>query len=148
MRMKIVSAAAVCILAAFSAFAQSTEIDDIRGAGTTNYVPLFTGSHKIGNSNIFQTSGAIGIGTTAPHGVLNVQETPANTFVIRGTATRTSGFGAGVAGEASNPDGFGVLGINTIGVAVSGNMNSGAGWALSEITLASTRIRAGVESRG
>jgi hypothetical protein len=130
MTMKIISAIAGCLFAAFSAFGQSTEIDDIRGAGTTNYIPVFTGSHKIGNSNIFQTGGAVGIGTTTPHGVLNVQETPANSFVIRGTSTRASGFGAGVAGEASNPDGFGVLGINTVGVAVSGNMNSGAGWGI------------------
>jgi hypothetical protein len=130
MTIKVVSVAALCLLAAFSAFAQNTQIDDIEGVGTTNYLPVFTGSHRIGNSSIFQSSGSIGIGTTAPHGVLNVQETPASSFVIRGTATRTSGFGAAVAGEASNPNGFGVLGINTTGVAVSGNMSSGAGWGI------------------
>jgi hypothetical protein len=40
------------------------------------------------------------------------------------------GFSAGVVGEASNPNAFGVLGTNTEGVAVSGNMNSGAGWGV------------------
>ena len=147
MTIKLPSAVAVCLFAALSAFAQTTRIDDIEGAGTTNYVPLFTGSHKIGNSNIFQTNGAIGIGTTAPHGVLNVQETPANNFVIRGTSTRASGFGAGVVGEATNPDGFGVLGINNKGVAVSGWMNSGAGWQSSGTILASMPARGEAESR-
>src|SRR5215469_2904702 len=94
MTIKIVSVVALCLLAAFSAFAQNDQGDNIGGGGTTNYVPLFTGSHRIGNSNIFQTGGAIGIGTNAPGGVLNVQETPANNFVIRGTSTRTNGFGA------------------------------------------------------
>jgi hypothetical protein len=129
MKLKIVSAVAVCLLAALSAFAQTTEIEDIEGAGTPNYIPLFTGTHKIGNSTIFQTGGAIGIGTTAPHGVLNVQETPANSFVIRGTTTRTSGFGAGVVGETTNPEGFGVLGISSNGVAMSG-WQTGAGYAV------------------
>jgi hypothetical protein len=130
MKFKIVSAVAVCLFTALSALAQNTRVDDIEGVGTPNFIPIFTGSHKIGNSNIFQTGGAIGIGTTAPHGVLNVQETAANNFVIRGTSTRTSGFGAGVVGETSSPQGFGVLGISPSGVAVSGWMNSGSGFAV------------------
>lgn len=129
MTIKIASAVAVCLFAALSAFAQNTRVDDIEGAGTTNFVPVFTGSHRIGNSNIFESGGAVGIGTTAPHGVLNVQETPANSFVIRGTTTRTSGFGAGVVGETTNPEGFGVLGISSNGVAMSG-WQTGAGYAV------------------
>jgi len=127
-KIAIAFAFASCFITTLSAFGQ--KVDDIEGAGTTNYVPLFTGTHRIGNSNIFQTGGAVGIGTAAPHGVLNVQETPANNFVIRGTSTRTTGFGAGVVGEATTPDGFGVLGINNNGVAVSGWMTNGGGWAV------------------
>jgi hypothetical protein len=132
MRLRTVTlAVVVCSLLAGTAsvFAQNTQIDDIEGSGTTNYVPVFTRSHQIGNSIIFQSSGSIGIGTTAPHGVLNVQETPANSFVIRGTTTRTSGFGAGVVGETTNPEGFGVLGISSNGVAMSG-WQTGAGYAV------------------
>jgi hypothetical protein len=66
MKLKLVSAAAVFLFAALSAFAQNPQIDDIVGVGTTNYVPVFTGSHRIGNSLIYQTGGKIGIGTTAP----------------------------------------------------------------------------------
>jgi len=102
----------------------------IFGKGNTNFVPVFTGSRSVASSSIFQSGSSVGIGTTAPHAVLNVQETGANPFVIRGTATRTSGFGAGVLGETMNPDGFGVLGTNNNGVAVSGWMNSGAGWGI------------------
>jgi len=42
--------------------------------GTANYIPKFTGTSTIGNSNIYQTTaGKIGIGTTAPNGNLHVQ---------------------------------------------------------------------------
>jgi hypothetical protein len=39
--------------------------DDITGAGTTNYVPKFTGAKVIGNSQIFDNGTNVGIGTTA-----------------------------------------------------------------------------------
>jgi hypothetical protein len=113
------------LFVAFTAFAQVT------GAGVPGFLPQFTGTNQIGDSIVFEVPGdSIGIGTTAPHATLNVQETGTNSFVIRGTTTRTSGFGGGVLGETSNPDGFGVLGTNNTGVAVSGWMNSGAGWGI------------------
>ena len=47
---------------------------NITGSGSTNYLPKFTGSSTIGNSNIYQTAtGKIGIGTTTPNGNLHVQ---------------------------------------------------------------------------
>jgi hypothetical protein len=118
----------VCSVVATAALGQAST--PVFGSGNTNFVPVFTGTHTIASSNIFQSGSSIGIGTTAPHAVLNVQETGNNPFVIRGTATRSSGFGAGVVGETTNADGFGVLGINNNGVAVSGWMNSGAGWGI------------------
>jgi len=42
------------------------------GSGTTNYVPLWTGSSTLGNSALYQVSGDIGIGTTAPVAPLTV----------------------------------------------------------------------------
>ncbi len=60
MKIKIVSAVAVCLLAGSSAVAQNTKIDDIEGAGTINYVPVFTGPHRIGNSTIFQAGATSG----------------------------------------------------------------------------------------
>ena len=40
--------------------------------GNTNYIPLFTGSATIGNSEITQSGGNVGIGTTAPDAKLAV----------------------------------------------------------------------------
>ena len=48
MTIKIVSVVVLCLLSAFSAFAQNDQGDNIGGGGTTNYIPVFTGSHKIG----------------------------------------------------------------------------------------------------
>lgn len=38
----------------------------IGGSGTTNYIPLFSGSTTLGTSILYQNSGNIGIGTTSP----------------------------------------------------------------------------------
>jgi hypothetical protein len=43
--------------------------------GTTNTVPLFTGSATLGNSNITQSGSNVGIGTTNPGSPLEVQTT-------------------------------------------------------------------------
>jgi len=44
----------------------------VTGTGTANTIPLFTGSSTLGNSNITQSNGNVGIGTTAPLGGLDV----------------------------------------------------------------------------
>src|SRR5579863_2760321 len=45
------------------------------GTGTKDYVPLWLSGTKLGNSKIFQNSGEIGIGTTAPAATLDVNGT-------------------------------------------------------------------------
>jgi len=42
------------------------------GTGTTNYIPKFTGSSTLGNSNIYQSGSNVGIGTTSPGYMLEV----------------------------------------------------------------------------
>jgi Chaperone of endosialidase len=42
------------------------------GSGTTDYIPLWTGSTSLGNSLMYQTSTGIGIGTTSPQWELDV----------------------------------------------------------------------------
>jgi hypothetical protein len=60
---------AFCLLfVAASAAAQT-----VSGSGTTNTVPLFTGSSTIGNSVITQSSGNVGISTTTPTAKLEVE---------------------------------------------------------------------------
>jgi len=43
----------------------NTGLNNWQIAGTTSYIPKFTGANKIGNSNIYDSSGNIGIGTTS-----------------------------------------------------------------------------------
>jgi len=118
----------LCVSVAMTVLAQ-TGGEEIGGAGTAGFLARFTGAHQVGNSTVFQTpDGSIGIGTTFPTATFNVEENGTNTFVIRGTARRTSGFANGVVGETSSPDGLGVQGVNTAssGVAVRGDVASGA----------------------
>jgi hypothetical protein len=44
----------------------------VTGSGTTNYVPLWTGSTVLGNSKLYQTGGNVGVGTTTPAWALDV----------------------------------------------------------------------------
>jgi hypothetical protein len=47
----------------------------ISGSGTTNYIPKFTGSTSVGNSNIVDNGGNIGIGTTSSISPLEITNT-------------------------------------------------------------------------
>jgi hypothetical protein len=59
----------------------------IGGSGTENYLTKFTGQYEIGNSLIFDTGTALGIGTTAPKALLHIHESAlgANRFALRVT---------------------------------------------------------------
>ncbi|MGA7078901.1 MAG: tail fiber domain-containing protein [Terriglobales bacterium] len=50
----------------------SQVVKNATGKGTTDYVPLWLSTTKLGNSNIFQSSSGIGIGTTSPAATLDV----------------------------------------------------------------------------
>jgi hypothetical protein len=45
----------------------------ITGSGTTNYIPRFTSTNSVGNSELFQIGSDIGIGTTSPLAKLDVR---------------------------------------------------------------------------
>jgi hypothetical protein len=64
-----------------TAIAQSSPIS---GQGTTNAVPLFTGTYTIGNSNITQSNGNVGIGTTSPSYPLQIgtPNTASGIFIV------------------------------------------------------------------
>ena len=47
--------------------AQAALTNPVTGTGTTNYVPKFTGSTSLGNSQIFDNGTNVGIGTTSPN---------------------------------------------------------------------------------
>ena len=66
MKYKSIAILIFCASVTPTAFAQSGS-EEIGGAGTPNFIARFTGTHKVGNSNIFQSlDGNVGIGTTAP----------------------------------------------------------------------------------
>jgi hypothetical protein len=62
-------------------------------SGTTNYVPVFTGSSSLGNSAIYQTGGNVGIGGTTPAyplDILNTSNTPPS-YLLRVQSNTTVG---------------------------------------------------------
>jgi len=48
------------------AFAVGAAAQTVTGSGTTNTVPVFTGSSAVGNSPISVSGSSVGIGTTVP----------------------------------------------------------------------------------
>jgi len=61
------------MLATFIAVASPTASAQVTGSGTTNFVPLWTSSTKLGNSILFQTAGKnVGIGNATPGSKLDV----------------------------------------------------------------------------
>jgi hypothetical protein len=71
--MKIQKELALLTLAAFSVVV-SAQTTVTTAGGTTNTIPVFTGTSVVGNSVITQSGGNVGIGTTSPANVLDVNK--------------------------------------------------------------------------
>jgi hypothetical protein len=70
----------------------STLTNPVTGTGTTNYVPKWTSSSAIGNSQIFDNGTNVGIGTTSSLGPLNVAaDGSANAMFIIGRSADNAG---------------------------------------------------------
>ena len=59
---------------------------NVSGTGSPNYVATWTGASTIGNSNLYQAGGNVGIGTTAPTHLLHVNGSADVTIRISGDA--------------------------------------------------------------
>jgi hypothetical protein len=61
--------------------AQAALTNPITGTGSTNYIPKFTGTSTLGNSQIFDNGTNIGIGTTSPQQTLHLLGFVSNGYV-------------------------------------------------------------------
>lgn len=126
------------------------------GAGTTDYIALWTNSTTLGNSVLFQTGGNVGLGTTAPGAKLEADgaavgikgsTTGANAGVW-GNASASSGATVGVRGTSSSTGGEGVFGNATATTGttygVLGNASSSTGIAVGGTELATSGVNTGV----
>lgn len=62
----------------------------IAGSGTTNYIPKFTSSSAIGNSQIFDNGTNVGIGTTSPATDLQISRAGSSTIRLTNTNNTTN----------------------------------------------------------
>ena len=100
----------------------------IAGSGTTNYVPKFTSSSAIGNSQIFDNGTNVGIGTASPSSKLDVSGTATatnlsvtNNATVSGTATATN---LSVTTNATVGGTLIVTGNTTLGAVTTGAINA------------------------
>ena len=102
----------------------------IVGNGTTNYVPLWTGSTGLGDSQIFDNGTNVGIGTTSPSAKLDINASTGGTIGVRISGnsssdmlriTQTGSGNAILVEDSSNPDStpFVVTSGGTIGVGIT-----------------------------
>jgi trimeric autotransporter adhesin len=106
-RTKLTAFVAAMVFSVVQAPAQVT------GSGTKGTIPVWAGTTKLGNSEITQTGGNVGIGTKKPVAKLNVISTSKTAAAIYGNADATSGNASGVFGVSASNTGFGVSGFAT-----------------------------------
>jgi hypothetical protein len=87
----------------------------VGGSGTTNYVPKWTGSTALGNSQIFDNGTNVGIGISSPTNALQIDKGNATASYLQFTAGTTTGQTA--------TDGL-IFGIDASGNAVLNNQDN------------------------
>jgi hypothetical protein len=101
----------------------SGDREAVKGSGTANFIPLWTGVRSLGNSIVFQSGDSVGVGTTTPQATLDV--TGNASIAFQATTSSTGLYATGVWGRSASPSGSGVFGQST---ATSGGGNGVSGW--------------------
>ena len=134
MKYKSIAILIFCASLAPTALAQRGD-EEIGGAGTPNFIARFLSTHKICNSNIFQSpSGNVGIGTTVPLFPLHVFSN--NTFLPPGQDFPVTLFVETDASVNSVCAACAIIGIEGLAGANSGNV-IGVAFSSDRRTLAS-----------
>ncbi|HXY13025.1 MAG TPA: hypothetical protein VEI26_00845 [Terriglobales bacterium] len=108
-----------------SSTVQKSTALNVTGKGSANYLPLWTSSSNLGISELFQTSGRVGVGTVAPGAKLDIltfnpiatrsiAETT-NGIAMYGVSTASSGTGTGLIAETDSANGTAVILNNAAG---------------------------------
>jgi len=129
MRLNILAAIAICsTMFAMSASAQTTVTNS--NNGTTNTIPVYTGTHTLGNSPISVSGGMVGIGTTSPAAPLSV-------------VNNNGGSAASVSGNSAtswNAASIYSTDTGTNGRSYAFGSRSGAGFSISDETAGAIRF--------
>ncbi|HZW05470.1 MAG TPA: hypothetical protein VFF58_01055 [Candidatus Nitrosotalea sp.] len=121
----------------------------VRGNGTTNFLPIWTGKNLVANSMLVQVGGNLGIGNDAPATTLDVSgaATIRGNATITGTLSASSSFSApsgGFSGSSSSP----ILNVTQagtgIGLSATTAATSGANGAINGTATATTGLGRGV----
>jgi hypothetical protein len=104
------------------------------GSGTTNYIPKFTGTTALGNSQIFDNGSNIGIGTASPLSALNSTTTIIGTLIVQ-TSSVGANYNENIRLNRNSNNSYASI---TLGSAYNSTSGTGAGqWAFYTDPLAS-----------
>jgi hypothetical protein len=124
----------------------SGDREAVKGSGTANFIPLWTGVRSLGNSIVFQSGDSVGVGTTTPQATLDV--TGSDSTAVQGTTSSTGPFANGVYGLSASTTGNGVAGEVTatkgVNNGVFGRSASTSGIGVSGMATATTGNAYGV----
>jgi hypothetical protein len=93
---------------------QNALTNPVTGTGTTNYLPKFTGTSTIGNSQVFDNGTNVGFGTASPQAFVDVRGQVSIGF----NSARTAGTALVLTGATDNTSNV-TIGTNTFGAGVS-----------------------------
>ena len=109
----------------------------VTGSGTTNYIPMWTGSSTLGNSKVYQTGGKIGIATTTPsvqldvNGRINVAKSyrvgGVDVLIVPGGGAQSLGLGAGALTSITTGGDDTAVGFNALPLGTTANEDTAVG---------------------